>query len=92
MIIGNAIEQGIYAIKDLRADATLPWFSADNDDLAQRHLMEGVLVPEGLIAKFPADFVLYKIGFINRRHMTMKELESPEVVMTAQQALEAANH
>lgn len=54
--------RGLYSVYDMKGESYDPPFVAVSDVLAQRFIAGYVQAGESVLAKFPADFRLYRIG------------------------------
>lgn len=74
---------GIYAVRDIKADAFMQIMSFANDAVAAREFGNAVRQQESFLAKHPEDYALYRLGSVDE---SKGELESqlPAMVCTAQ--------
>lgn len=73
---------GIYAVRDVKADAFMQIMSFANDGVASREFGFAVANKDSFLARSPADYALYRLGSVDE---TSGEIESqlPSMVCTA---------
>lgn len=52
----------VYTIRDVVSEVSMPPFVAENDIVVSRLVRDAARQPEGLIGKYPADFVVQHVG------------------------------
>lgn len=77
----------VLAVYDEKAEAFAMPFFQQSDVLAVRAFMAAARDPESLLAKFPRDYALYKLGEYDDNLGRFDNLDRPIQLMSAQQAV-----
>lgn len=73
---------GIYAVRDIKADAFMQIMSFANDAVASREFGNVVRQQESFLAKHPEDYALYRLGSVDESKGEL-EAQLPSMVCTA---------
>lgn len=74
------MQKGIYSIYDIKARSYSPLMTIDNDDIAIRHVQNG-LAQDSNLSKYPQDFRLFSFGTWNEETGNFILEDQPRLVL-----------
>lgn len=63
----RVMTQGFYGIRDEKAEAFVHFFTAASDQVALRTFDQASENPESQLAKYPRDFVLWRLAYVDQQ-------------------------